>query len=113
MLSIKARSSGAAALPSSFVFIVKSAEPPSAEGAASGHAELYRPAKMGRSPISAWAWQSVVIASVVMSWLRLGLGALAKNPLTHVGRALQQFNAVVFAPDQEMNHCDVDQGDLA
>src|SRR5215469_3530960 len=89
MLSIKARSSGADGLQSSFLFIVKSAEPASAEGAASGHAELYRPANMSRSPLGALAWQSIVIASVVMSWLRLGLGALAKNPLTDVGRALQ------------------------
>src|SRR5206468_3040738 len=41
------------------------------------------------------------------------LGALAKNPLAHVGRALYEFNALVFAADQEPNHRDVHQGDLA
>jgi hypothetical protein len=98
--------------PSSFVFIVNSAKPASSEDAASGHAELYRPAKMSRTPLGAAVVQGSVIASVAMR-LRMGsLGALAKNPLTHVGRALQQFNAVIFAPHQEMNHRDVDKGDL-
>lgn len=41
------------------------------------------------------------------------LRTLAKHPLAHVGRALHQLNALVFAPDQEPNHRNVHQGDLA
>ena len=41
------------------------------------------------------------------------LGALAKNPFAHVGRASNQFNPNVFAANQKPNHPEVHQGDLA
>ena len=41
------------------------------------------------------------------------LGALTKDPLAHVGRASRQFNALLFAANQEINCRHVHQGDLA
>jgi hypothetical protein len=41
------------------------------------------------------------------------LGALAKYPLAHPERAFRQFNALVFASDEEANHTEVHQGDFA
>src|SRR5215469_3513354 len=41
------------------------------------------------------------------------LRALAKNPLAHIGRALNQFNALIFAANQETNCIQVYQCDLA
>src|SRR5215470_566009 len=41
------------------------------------------------------------------------LGTLANYPFAHVGRALHQFNALVFASDQELNHPEVHERDLA
>lgn len=38
---------------------------------------------------------------------------LAEHPLAHIEGALYQFNALVFASDQEPNHHDVHQRDLA
>src|SRR5215471_2641785 len=57
-----------------------------------------------------------------MSYRRLGsvipfplhsLRAFAENPLTHIGRALNQFNALIFAANQEPNHHEVHQSDFA
>src|SRR5215471_17356180 len=41
------------------------------------------------------------------------LRALAKNPLAHIGRALNQFNALIFAANQETNRIQVHQCDFA
>jgi hypothetical protein len=35
------------------------------------------------------------------------LRALAKNPFAHIGRALNQFNALIFAPDQKTDHPEI------
>ena len=39
--------------------------------------------------------------------------SLAKNPLAHIGRALNQFNALIFTANQKSNHPEVHQGDFA
>jgi hypothetical protein len=36
------------------------------------------------------------------------LGALAKHPLAHIGRALDEFNAIILAANQEPNNSKVD-----
>jgi hypothetical protein len=36
------------------------------------------------------------------------LRALAKHPLAHLGRALDEFNAIILAANQEPNHPNVD-----
>jgi hypothetical protein len=41
------------------------------------------------------------------------LCALAKHPLPHIGRALDEFNALLLAAIQEPNHPNVDQGNFA
>jgi hypothetical protein len=35
------------------------------------------------------------------------LGALAKNPFAHIGGALDEFNALIFAGNQELNYPEV------
>jgi hypothetical protein len=45
-------------------------------------------------------------------WLR-SLRALAKHPFVHIGRALDEFNAFIFAANQEPNHPEIHQGDFA
>jgi hypothetical protein len=45
------------------------------------------------------------MASAVISRLKLHrLRALAMHPFANVGRALNQFNALILAVDQEANH---------
>jgi len=91
---MKERSSRGARLPS-LVSMVESDEPASLERAASGHAELYCLRMTNRTPVDASVVRSEVIVSVVMRKLR-SLRALTNNPLAHIGRALQQFHALVF-----------------
>src|SRR5260221_14450234 len=75
----------------------------------------YKLSRDHRERFSAFSAPSAVrCSSVAIRRLDLrSLGALAKNPLTHVGRALLQFNALLFAANQEPNHRYVHQCDLA
>jgi hypothetical protein len=41
------------------------------------------------------------------------LRALAKHPLAHIGRALDEFNGVVLAANQEANDPNIDESDFA
>jgi len=53
------------------------------------------------------------LGSVIRFATALSLRALAKNPLAHIRRALNQFNALIFATNQETNRHEVHQSDFA
>jgi len=94
---MKAPSSGEALPLASLGFIVESDEPASLERADSGHAELYCLRITNCTLLGASVVRFGVIVSVVMRrlWLR-SLRTLTNDPLPHVGRALRQFDALVF-----------------
>src|SRR4030095_15709067 len=55
---------------------------------------------------------SIASAAIRRTGLR-SLGALTKHPFANVGRALEELNALVFTANQELNHSEVHQCDLA
>jgi hypothetical protein len=50
--------------------------------------------------------------SIVSCRLRT-LRALANNPFAHIGRALDEFDALIFAANKEPNHLKIHEGDFA
>src|ERR1700757_2349419 len=63
-------------------------------------------------PLSIANRRSISSPELCVFWLH-SLLTLANDPLAHIERTLDQFNAVVFAANQEPYYLQVHQGDFA